>query len=232
MEISREFGCPLQTHLSETADEVREIMRRTGLRPLNYLHSLGLADEGLIAVHAVHLDDEELDLLAEKGIKVVCAPESNMKLASGVARVPEMLKRGLAVGIGTDGCASNNNLDLFQEMDSAAKLYKVMEMDPVGMSAETVLKMASLWGARVLGLEDEVGTLEVGKKADIITLDMTNPHLVPLYNPFSTLVYSAGGSDVKDVVVNGRILMKDRVFRVMDPDEVMAKVREISRKIS
>ncbi|MFH1490521.1 MAG: amidohydrolase [Pseudomonadota bacterium] len=231
MEISREFGVPLQTHLSETADEVHEIMKKTGRRPLHYLDSLGLANEDLIAVHAVHLDDEELDLLSERRVRMVCVPESNMKLASGVARVPEMVKRGLTVGIGTDGCASNNNLDLFQEMDSAAKVHKVMDMDPVSMGAETVLKMASSWGAKILGLENEIGTLEVGKKADIIVLDMKSPHLVPLYNPFSTLVYSAVGSDVKDVLVNGRILMKDRVFRVLDPEEIMAKVLEIGRKI-
>ncbi len=154
-----------------------------------------------------------------------------MKLASGMARVSEMVKKGLAVGLGTDGCASNNNLDLFKEMDTAAKLGKVRTLDPVNMGAVTVLKMATVWGAKVLGLEREIGTLEVGKKADIITIDLRKPHLVPLYNPESTIVYSASGADVKDVIVNGRMLMKDRTFTALDAEEVMAKVREISEKI-
>jgi 5-methylthioadenosine/S-adenosylhomocysteine deaminase len=148
-----------------------------------------------------------------------------------MARVSEMVKKGIVVGLGTDGCASNNNLDLFKEMDTAAKLGKVGTLDPVNMGAATVLKMATVWGAKVLGLDKEIGTIEVGKKADIITIDLRKPHLVPLYNPVSTIVYSASGSDVKDVIVNGRVLMKDRTFTALDAEEVMAKVREISDKI-
>jgi len=231
MEISRDFSLPLQIHLSETAGEVKEVLQKTGERPVLYLERLGLLNEGLIAVHAVHLDDEEIALLARRDVKIVHAPESNMKLASGAARVSEMLKMGLTVGIGTDGCASNNNLDLFQEMDSAAKLGKVFTLNPVDMNAKTVLKMATSWGARVLGLETEIGTLEVGKKADIIILDLDRPHLIPLYNPYSLLVYSANGADVKDVIINGRILMKDRRIKILDQKEIMEKVRHISRGI-
>jgi 5-methylthioadenosine/S-adenosylhomocysteine deaminase len=232
MELSQSFGLPLQTHLSETLEEVEEIISRTGQRPLQYLDSMGVAGEDLIVAHAVHLDDHEMDLLRLRGIKVVQVLESNMKLTSGVARIPEMLDMGIPVGIGTDGCASNNNLDLFQEMDTAAKMHKVSRMDPVVMGAETVVRMATSEGAKILGLEKEIGTIEVGKRADIIVLDLNSPHLVPLYNPFSTIVYSAGGGDVRDVVVNGRILMKDRIFRTLEPEEIIERVKEISLKIN
>jgi 5-methylthioadenosine/S-adenosylhomocysteine deaminase len=142
-----------------------------------------------------------------------------------------MIEMGLTVGLGTDGCASNNNLDLFQEMDTVAKVHKAFSLDPVHLDAETVLKMVTSWGAKILGLHKELGTIEVGKKADIIVVDQESPHLVPLYNPLSCLVYSANGSDVKDVVVNGRILLKNRIFQTLDPNEIMKKVTAISRKI-
>jgi len=231
MALSQAFSLPLQVHLSETEEEVAEVIRRTGKRPVLHLHHLGLLNQSLIAVHAVHLEDEEIDLLARSKVGIVHSPESNMKLASGIARVGEMVRKGLVVGLGTDGCASNNNLDLFKEMDTAAKLGKVGTLDPVNMGATTVLKMATIWGAEVLGLEKEIGTIEVGKKADIITIDLRKPHLTPLYNPMSTIVYSASGSDVRDVIVNGRVLMKDRAFTGLDAEEVMARVREISAKI-
>jgi len=231
MKLSQEFSLPLQIHLSETEEEVEEVIRRSGERPVLHLARLGLLNESLIGVHAVHLEDAEIQFLARNKVGIVHCPESNMKLASGMARVSEMLKRGIIVGLGTDGCASNNNLDLFEEMDTAAKLSKVRTLDPVNMGAATVLKMATVWGAKVLGLEKQIGTIEVGKKADIITIDLRKPHLVPLYNPVSTIVYSANGSDVKDVIVNGRVLMKDRTFTALDAEEVMHKVREISEKI-
>jgi len=231
MALSQEFSSPLQIHLSETEEEVKEVIRRSGERPVLHLAHLGLLNESLIGVHAVHLEDEEIELLARNRVGIVHSPESNMKLASGMARVSEMVKKGIVLGLGTDGCASNNNLDLFKEMDTAAKLSKVATLDPVNMGAATVLKMATVWGAKVLGLEKQIGTIEVGKKADIITIDLRKPHLVPLYNPVSTIVYSASGSDVKDVIVNGRVLMKDRTFTALDAEEVMARVREISEKI-
>ena len=231
MEISRNFSVPLQIHLSETAEEVVEIQKRTGMRPVHYLNSLGLLNEDLVAAHGVHLDDGELESLARHGVRLVHVPESNMKLSSGVARIADMIEMGLIVGLGTDGCASNNNLDLFQEMDTAAKLGKVFPLDPVRMSAETVLKMGTSWGAQVLGLKREIGTIEVGKKADIIVLDLQSPHLVPLYNPVSNIVYAASGADVKDVIVNGRLLMKERTFQTLDSAEIMDRVTAISRKI-
>lgn len=231
-DICLHFGLPLQLHLSETAGEVEEIVKKTGQRPVRYLDDLGLLDSNLLAVHAVHLDDDELALLAENGVRLVHVPESNMKLASGVARVSEMIRRGMPVGLGTDGASSNNDLDLFTEMDTAAKLSKVFELDPTALDAKTVLRMAICWGARVLGLEEEIGTIEAGKKADLIVIETGQPHLCPLYDPFSALVYSAGGADVRDVVVDGRILMQNRKFTTLDPDAVMQKVKEICSTIS
>ncbi len=231
MDISSRYSLPLQIHLSETDQEVTEVLSRTGQRPAVYLDRIGLLDGPLIAVHAVHLDDGEIQLLAEKGCPVVHVPESNMKLASGRAKVSRMMKSGLRVGLGTDGCASNNNLDLFQEMGSAAKLCKVFTLNPVEMDAGTVLRMATLGGAEVLGMEREIGTIEIGKRADIIVIDLERPHLAPLYNPYSNLVYSASGADVRDVIVNGKILMRNRIFQGLDVEEVMGRVREIARII-
>lgn len=231
LEVSSKFGMPLQIHLSETREEVLAVVAKTGMRPVEYLKDLGWLDRPLIAVHAIHLNDEEIALMAKHRVRVVHVPESNMKLSSGIAPVDKMLKAGLTIGLGTDGSASNNDLDLFLEMDSAAKLAKISSMDPVCLSAGEALKMAVRGGASVLGLEREIGTIEVGKRADIIVVDLDAPHLTPLYDPCSTLVYSASGSDVKDVIVNGRVLMKDRTFTSLDPDEIKGKVREISRAI-
>ena len=228
MEISRGFSLPLQIHLSETLDEVDEIIKRTGQRPVHFLNKLDILDEGLVAAHAIHLTRDEIELLAERGVRIVHVPESNMKLSSGAAKIAEMVSLGMKVGLGTDGCASNNDLDLFQEMDTAAKLGKVSTGNPVNMEARTVLKMATSWGGAVLGIEQEVGTIEKGKKADIIVVDLQSPHLVPLYNPFSSLVYSANGSDVRDVIVDGQILLRDRIFQTLDPGEIMEKVRALT----
>ncbi|MBL7173664.1 MAG: amidohydrolase [Desulfobacteraceae bacterium] len=225
--ISKEYHLPLQIHLSETAEEVHEIIKKYGKRPVHYLDQLGLIDRSLIAAHGVHLNNEEIKLL-RKGVKIAHVPESNMKLGSGVADTSRMTKNGLTLGLGTDGCSSNNNLDLFCEMDSAAKLAKVFDLNPLSLNAGEVLKMATTGGAAVMGLEKEIGTLEKGKKADIIVVDLNHPHLCPLYNPVSALVYSANGADVKDVIVDGRVLMKEREFTTIDPDEVMGKVKEIS----
>jgi 5-methylthioadenosine/S-adenosylhomocysteine deaminase len=231
MDISIKHSLPMQIHLSETHDEVSDIIKKTGKRPAVYLNDLGILNNNLIASHSIHLDDEEMDLILRKGVRVVHVPESNMKLSSGVARMSEMVKMGVKPGIGTDGCASNNNLDLFKEMDTAAKLGKVITGDPVNMSAATVLKMATSWGAGAMGLNDEIGTIEKGKKADIIVVNADQPHLTPLYNPVSAIVYSANGGDVKDVIVNGRILMKDRRFLTLDLEVIMERVRAISRGI-
>jgi 5-methylthioadenosine/S-adenosylhomocysteine deaminase len=155
-----------------------------------------------------------------------------MKLASGIAPVPALLKAGVTVGLGTDGCASNNNLDLFSEMDTAAKLHKVNAMDPTLMDAVTVLKMATIEGARSLGLQDITGSLEIGKKADVIIIDTHKPHLVPIYNPVSHIVYAAQGSDVQDVIVDGRILVNDRKLLTVDLEDIIEKAITFSKNIN
>ncbi len=231
MELSREFGSPLQTHLSESIGEVDDLVRRTGLRPVLYLDRIGVLSEELIAAHGVHLDDEEIALLAQRGVGIAHVPESNMKLASGAAGVQHFLDAGIRVGLGTDGCAGNNNLDLFQEMDTAAKLSKVYDRDPTHVSAETALRMATSGGAALMGLEGEIGTLEAGKRADLIVIDTDRPHLQPLYNPVSAIVYSATGADVRHVVVDGKVLMKDRRFTTLDAPEIMERVNTIARSI-
>ncbi len=231
-EISSHFDLPLQIHLSETSDEVDEIIKKTGKRPVHYLDDLGLIGNRLIAAHAVYLDEGEIMCLGEKGGRVVHLPESNMKLCSGVSRIPDMIRMGVTVGLGTDGAASNNNLDMFQEMDSAAKLSKIFEMDPVGMNAQTVLKMATIGGAAVLGFDKLIGSIEIGKRADIIIVDTRSPHLCPIYDPVSTLVYSACGGDVRDVIVNGQVLLRGKKFTRINPYEVIEKVRKICKNIT
>jgi 5-methylthioadenosine/S-adenosylhomocysteine deaminase len=177
------------------------------------------------------MDEEDIGLFADHGCKVVHNPESNMKLASGVASISAMLKRGIVVGLGTDGCASNNNLDMFQEMDTAAKLEKSARLDPTVMSARTVIRMATCDGARTLGLDSLIGTLEVGKKADLCIVDMNKPHLTPMYDEYSHLVYAVNGADVDTVLINGRVVMQNRKLLTIDEDEAMRRVREIADRV-
>ncbi len=225
-EMALSHQTPLIIHFAETLAEVEEIQKRYGKTPLEHLEALGIAGPHLIADHAVHLNPSEIDKMAEYGIKVIHNPESNMKLGSGIAPVPRMIDRGVTVGMGTDGSASNNNMDLFTEMDMAAKLHKVQTMDPTVMDALTVLKMATIEGARALGLSHETGSLETGKKADVIVIDTNKPHLTPMYNPFSHLVYAARGQDVSHTIVNGRLVMENRRLLTLDLKEVLARATE------
>jgi 5-methylthioadenosine/S-adenosylhomocysteine deaminase len=218
-------------HLGETKSEVEEVLKRYGRRPVEHMERLGLLSSNLIACHCVWLKEEEMDLLAKRGVRVVHNPESNMKLAAGVAPVPDLLQRGIRVGLGTDGCASNNNLDLFQEMDMAAKVHKVHRLDPTVMPAEVVLEMATLGGARVLGMEEEIGTLEVGKRADVIVVDLEKPHLQPVYNVVSQLVYAAVGSDVRDVIIDGKLVMRNRQLLTLNENEILAQAKGWRNKI-
>jgi 5-methylthioadenosine/S-adenosylhomocysteine deaminase len=229
--LAEKHGAPLGIHLSENQSEVEEVSGRYGLRPAGHLERLGLLSSNLIACHCVWLTDIEMDLLARRGVRVAHNPESNMKLASGVAPVPDLLKRGVPVGLGTDGCASNNNLDLFQEMDFAAKVHKVHRLDPTVMPAETVLEMATLGSARVLGMGGEIGSLEVGKKADVIVVDLNRPHLQPVYNVVSQLVYSATGADVRDVIIDGKIVMQNRRLLTLDEERILGRMKEIRENI-
>ncbi len=229
--LSAETGVPLIIHLAETQTEADQILKQYGVSPTQHLARLGLLDAHLIAVHCVVLPEADQKTLAAAGVKVVHCPESNMKLASGVAPVVELLRRGVCVGLGTDGCASNNNLDLFQEMDSAAKLHKVHRLDPTVMDARTVFRMATRGGARVLGLESRVGSLEAEKKADIILLDLDQPHLTPLYNIYSHLVYAARGADVTRVIINGRTVMKNRELLTLDLKEILSRANRFAESL-
>jgi 5-methylthioadenosine/S-adenosylhomocysteine deaminase len=185
----------------------------------------------LIAFHCVSFTQEDIDLFASHGCKISHNPASNMKLASGVAPVPEMLKAGITVGLGTDGCASNNNLDMIKEMSTAAKLHKVARLDPTVMDAQTVVRMATIEGAKALGMGKITGSLEAGKKADIIIIGLDKPHLTPLYSEYSHLVYAMSGADVDTVLINGKIIMENRRLLTINEEEVMQKVREIAVKI-
>ncbi|WP_054702462.1 amidohydrolase [Desulfosarcina cetonica] len=229
--IAHENRTPLVIHLSETQSEVDDIRKRYGVTPVQHLASLDVLDANLLACHCVVLDDRDMALLATHDVKVAHNPESNMKLASGIAPIPDLLARGICVGLGTDGCSSNNNLDLFAEMDMAAKLHKASRLDPTVMDASRVLRMATIDGARALGLDGITGSIEIGKQADIIVIDTQKPHLTPLYHPASHLVYAVNGGDVWATVVAGRVLMKNRQLLHLDLEQIMANARQIANEI-
>ena len=227
-DVARRHRLPLVIHLSETQHEVDEIRAKYGKTPVQHLAALDILGDNLLACHCVVLDETDMDLLQQRGVNVSHNPESNMKLAAGVSPVADLVRRGICTGLGTDGCSSNNNLDLFAEMDMAAKLHKASRLDPTVMDAASVLRMATIDGARALGLDGVTGSIEVGKQADIIVVDTRKPHLTPMYHPASHLVYAVGGSDVAATVVAGRVLMKDRRLRHLDSEKIMADARQIA----
>ena len=230
-ELASRLNVPLVIHLSENQAEVDQILERYGNRPVAHLANLGFLGPDLIADHCVAVDEADMQLLARFGVHVVHNPESNMKLASGVAPVPRLLELGVNVALGTDGCASNNDLDLFGEMDTCAKLHKVATLDPTVVPAETALGMATRNGASALGLAGEVGELTEGYRADLIAVDFQKPHLTPLYDPVSHLVYAARGSDVRHSIIQGKLVMEDRKLLTMDVTEVMERVCAFGRCI-
>ncbi|MBU0680079.1 MAG: amidohydrolase [Proteobacteria bacterium] len=225
-------GSRYVVHLSETTSEVQGALKQFGKTPVQHLEGLGLLDHSVLAAHCVVVNAEEIALLAERGVKIAHCPESNMKLASGVAPIAAMRSALLDVGLGTDGAASNNDVDMFGEMDMAAKLQKVHTLDPTALPAADVLQMATLGGARCLAAEQMIGSLAVGKKADIIVLDLDQPHLTPMYNVTSHLVYAARGGDVVHSVIDGRIIMENRRLLSMDEVEVLAHCRELAHKLT
>ena len=229
-EMARRKNAKLFVHLAETRNEVEQMQEQHGTTPVRYLEDLGLLDKDTICVHCVWLEQGEIEILARTGTRVSTCPQSNMKLGSGIAPLKEMLAAGISVGLGTDGCASNNRLDLFFEMDLCAKLHKVKTLEPAAMPAAAVLKMATIGGAAVLGLEKEIGTLEPGKKADIILIDCRQPHLQPFYNP-GLLVYSANGGDVATAIIDGKIVMLNRKILTFDVDETMIAVRKMAESL-
>jgi 5-methylthioadenosine/S-adenosylhomocysteine deaminase len=229
-EISVRREAPLVVHLSENEAEVEQTLSMYGRRPVAHLEALGLLGPRLVADHCVALNETDIGMLARNQVKVVHNPESNMKLASGIAPVPRLLESGVTVALGTDGCASNNNLDMFGEMNTCAKLHKAAALDPTVLSAETALKMATGSGARALGWEGLTGQITPGMLADLIVVDFRKPHLTPVYNPVSHLVYAAGAADVRHSVIGGRLVMKDRTLLTLDLEEIFGHVREFAKK--
>ena len=230
-EVARNSKALFLTHLSETIKETQDIKQQYGNTPVRYLNSLGILDDSTVAVHCNFVDEDEIRIFADCGVKVSHNPESSMKLGAGVAPVPEMLKQGVIVGLGTDGCASNNDLDLLLEIDTTAKIHKLKTMNPTAMDTATVLRMATIEGAKTLGIEDKTGSIEAGKYADIIILDTNKPHMIPMYNCYSQIVYSASGADVSASIINGKIVMKDRQLLNMDVSDIMDRVRKIADNI-
>lgn len=229
--VAREGDVPFLTHLSETREEIELVRKYFGLTPVRHLEALGVLDHHTVAVHCNWVDDEEIAILAQRQVKVSHNPESNMKLASGMAPIIEMSSQGIKVGLGTDGCASNNDHDMFGEMSAAAKIHKLLAMDPTVMDAKTVLRMATTIGAEVLGLEHVTGSIEVGKAADLIIVDARKPRLTPLYNPYSQIVYAACGEDVITTIIGGQVVMRDRRLMTFDEGEAMEAVELIARDI-
>ena len=229
--LANNYHVPLGFHLLENAAEKKQLKEKFGKSAVSFLKDIGYLDEHLIAFHCVCFSEEDIKLFAEHGCKISHNPASNMKLASGIAPVPEMQAAGITVGLGTDGCASNNNLDMIKEMSTAAKLHKVARLDPTVMDARTVVRMATIEGAKALGMEKITGSLEAGKKADIIIIGLNEPHLTPLYSEYSHLVYAMSGADIDTVVINGNIVMENRKLLTINETEVMQKVREIAVNI-
>ena len=229
--FSDRTGAPIVTHISETKREVDDSLKAKGASPIDYLNRIGFLNNRVIAAHVVWPSEEELGLLKKLGVGIVHNPQSNMKLASGVAPVPEMLKADLPVGLGTDGAASNNDLNLWEEMDTAAKLHKLISKDPKVVSAEEAFEMATLRGARALHLEKEIGSIEKGKRADLVLVDLDDLNQTPSYNIYSDLVYATKAADVRTVIVEGRVIMRDRRLLTLNEATIKADARRFRERI-
>lgn len=230
-ELAEEFEVPLLIHVAETRWEVETFRKEKGMTPVQYLNELGVLSSRTVAAHCVHVTPEDIDTLAEMGVGVALNPVSNLKLGSGIAPVPEMLARGVKVGFGTDGAASNNTLDLLRDAQLAALLYKGLTGDPTCLPAGQMAGMLTRGGAEVLGLTSEIGTLREGKQADVICLDCGEPHMVPMYEPESHLAYAARGSDVRHVVVAGKVVMHNRRLLTLDEGSLRRQVEEQATRI-
>jgi 5-methylthioadenosine/S-adenosylhomocysteine deaminase len=220
--LSDKTGAPIVIHISETKREVDDSIKAKGASPVDYLNRIGFLNGRVIAAHMVWPTADELGLLKKLGVGIVHNPQSNMKLASGVAPVPEMLKEDLPVGLGTDGAASNNDLNLWEEIDTTAKLHKLISKDPKVVTAEEAFEMATIRGARALHLEKEIGSIEKGKRADLVVVDLDDLNQTPFYNIYSDLVYATKSDDVRTVIIEGRVVMRDR--RLLTLNEQTIKV--------
>ena len=216
----------IHMHLAESREMVKSVKEEYGLTEVELLESIGFLKPDVLAAHCIHLSDEEMKLMAKRDVKVSYNPVANMKIGLGVSKIKDLMGFGVTVGIGTDGPASNNSLDMFGDMKVAALLQKVHYMDPTVLPAQRVLKMATVDGAMALGLEEAIGSLEVGKKADMILIDFRKPHLTPAHDLYANLVYSARGSDVDTVIVDGNVLMEGREVKTLDEEAVMERAQE------
>lgn len=231
MDLAQELKVGIHIHLAETKQEFDDIRKQYGKTPVKHVYDLGLLNHPVLAAHCVHLTEEDIAILQECSVGVAHNPTSNMKLASGMAPIPQLLEAGIKVGIGTDGTASNNNLNMFEELHLASLLHKVSWGDPTVLPAYQVLQMGTIFGAQTVGLIDEIGTIEVGKKADIILIDLNKPHLYPSHDIVANLVYSAQASDVKTSIIDGQIVMKDREVLTIDEEKVIYEAQRYAQKI-
>jgi len=230
--LARKYKAPILIHIAETKKELNDSREKNGTTPVQYLDKLGILGPDVLAAHCVWVDETDRKILAQRQVGCVHNPSSNMMLASGVAPVIEERASGIAVGLGADSPAgSNNDLNLMEEMDLAAKLQKITKMDPRALGAKAVVEMATIEGARALHMEKEIGSLEVGKKADIILIDLDAPNAVPMYDVYAQLAYALKGSDVETVIIGGRVVMRDRKLLTVDEPAVIAKAREFKSKV-
>jgi 5-methylthioadenosine/S-adenosylhomocysteine deaminase len=230
-QLARRYGVPFQIHGHESPEEDVSVREKLGRTTLAALEEAGILGPGMILHHAITVTPEDIERLVRHGVATSHNPESNMKGASGLSPVPDMLKAGVVVGLGTDGPASNNNLDLFEEMDTAAKVHKLFRSDPTVMPATEVFRMATLGGAKALGLGDRLGSLEPGKQADLVLVDLRVPELTPVYDVYSHLVYAIKAGNVRTVIVGGEVVVRDRNLTTLDVNEVMARCNQIKQNI-
>lgn len=231
MNYSDQLGVGIHIHLAETLSEVADMEKAYEKRPVELMNEIGLFDRHVLGAHVVHVNESEIDILAEKKVGVAHNPQSNMKLASGIAPVTAMLKRGIPVALGTDGASSNNNLDMMEEMRSASLLQKVATMDPTSLPAYQAIEMATRNGASALKIEGEIGQIEVGKKADLILVDFHKPHLYPRHDAAAHLVYAAQSADVKTVIIDGKVVMENRQVLTMDEEKILYEAEKCSKRL-
>ncbi|MFV0388938.1 MAG: amidohydrolase family protein [Pyrinomonadaceae bacterium] len=216
--LARKYDVPLVMHIAEAKTETEYTLEKKGMRPVEYVASIGFFTDKTVVAHAIHVNDKEIEILKNADVGVAHNPQSNMKLAAGVAPITKMLASNLRLGLGTDSAASNNDLNMFEEMDTAAKLQKVFTGDPKAAPATDMLMMATIGGARVLHMEDKIGSIEAGKLADVVVVDLNGFNQIPMYNIYSELVYATKASDVNTVVINGRVVMRAR--RLLSLNEI------------
>ena len=226
-QLADEYNMGIHIHVSETQKEINDVSEEKGLRPFEYLDKIGFLGPDVVAAHCVWLSDNEIEIIKKHGVKVSHNPCSNMKLASGISPVSKLIENDVCVSIGTDGASSNNNLDLIEELKTASLLQKVSTLDPKVLSSDEAIEMATIKGAEALGLSDEIGSIEVGKKADIILIDTNSANMVPDSSSLSSnVIYSANGSNVDTTICNGKVLMENKKLTVLDEDEIYAKARQ------